>query len=255
MKVVLLGTGTSQGVPVLGCDCEVCKSSDLHDQRLRSSALIETASTRVLIDCGPDFRTQMLKQPFRKIDAVLLTHIHYDHVGGIDDLRPYCKFGDINLYADTSVVQGLRHNMPYCFPTEGALYPGVPRLNLHEIEAHKPIYIGDMDIIPVRVMHGQLPILGFRIGKLAYITDMKYMEETEYPYLNGVEVLVVNALRWKREHHSHQLISDAIAFSKKIGAKRTYLIHMTHEIGLHTDANRLLPKGVKFGYDGEIITV
>ena len=255
MKVVLLGTGTSQGVPVLGCDCEVCKSSDLHDQRLRSSALIETASTRVLIDCGPDFRTQMLKQPFRKIDAVLLTHIHYDHVGGIDDLRPYCKFGDINLYADTSVVQGLRHNMPYCFPTEGALYPGVPRLNLHEIEAHKPIYIGDMDIIPVRVMHGQLPTLGFRIGKLAYITDMKYMEETEYPYLNGIEVLVVNALRWKREHHSHQLIGDAIAFSQKIGAKRTYLIHMTHEIGLHTDANRLLPEGIKFGYDGEIITV
>jgi len=255
MKVVLLGTGTSQGVPVLGCDCKVCKSSDLHDQRLRSSALIETASTCVLIDCGPDFRTQMLKQPFRKIDAVLLTHIHYDHVGGIDDLRPYCKFGDINLYADASVVQGLRHNMPYCFPTEGILYPGVPRLNLHEIEAHKPISIGDMDIIPVRVMHGQLPILGFRIGKLAYITDMKYMEETEYPYLNGIEVLVVNALRWKREHHSHQLIGDAIAFSQKIGAKRTYLIHMTHEIGLHADANRLLPEGIKFGYDGEIITV
>ena len=255
MKVVLLGTGTSQGVPVLGCGCEVCKSSDLHDQRLRSSALIETASTCVLIDCGPDFRTQMLKQPFRKIDAVLLTHIHYDHVGGIDDLRPYCKFEDINLYADASVVQGLRHNMPYCFPTEGTLYPGVPRLNLHEIEAHKSISIGDMDIIPVRVMHGQLPILGFRIGKLAYITDMKYMEETEYPYLNGVEVLVVNALRWKREHHSHQLIGDAIAFSQKIGAKRTYLIHMTHEIGFHADANRLLPEGIKFGYDGEIITV
>ena len=128
-------------------------------------------------------------------------------------------------------------------------------MNLHKIEAHKPISIGDMDIIPVRVMHGQLPILGFRIGKLAYITDMKYMEETEYPYLNGIEVLVVNALRWKREHHSHQLIGDAIAFSKKIGAKSTYLIHMTHEIGLHADANRLLPEGIKFGYDGKIITV
>ena len=232
MKVVLLGTGTSQGVPVLGCGCEVCKSSDLHDQRLRSSALIETASTRVLIDCGPDFRTQMLKQPFRKIDAVLLTHIHYDHVGGIDDLRPYCKFGDINLYADASVVQGLRHNMPYCFPTEGILYPGVPRLNLHEIEAHKPISIGDMDIIPVRVMHGQLPILGFRIGKLAYITDMKYMEETEYPYLNGIEVLVVNALRWKREHHSHTYVSHSYDTRDRFACRCKPFVAGRHQIWL-----------------------
>lgn len=255
MKVILLGTGTSQGVPVLGCNCEVCKSSDPRDHRFRTSALIETESTRILIDCGPDFREQMLLQPFRKIDAVLLTHIHYDHVGGIDDLRPFCKFGDIDIYTDSNVIHGLKHNMPYCFPTNGNLYPGVPRLILHEIRPHERFSVGDIDIVPITVMHDTLPVLGFRMGKLAYITDMKRIEETELSYLAGIEVLVVNGLRWKREHHSHQLIDDAIAFSKVLGVKRVYLIHMTHEIGLHNEAGRLLPHGVEFGYDGETITV
>lgn len=255
MKVVLLGTGTSQGVPVLGCDCEVCKSNNPHDHRFRASALIETESTRILIDCGPDFREQMLLQPFRKIDAVLLTHIHYDHVGGIDDLRPFCQFGDIDIYTDSNVIHGLKRNMPYCFPMNGNLYPGVPKLVLHEIKPHQEFSVGDIDIVPITVMHDKLPVLGFRMNKLAYITDMKRIEDVELPYLAGIEVLIVNGLRWKREHHSHQLIDDAIAFSKQLGVKRVYLIHMTHEIGLHDVAGRLLPDGVEFGYDGETIIV
>ena len=255
MKVTLLGTGTSQGVPVLGCNCEVCKSNDSHDHRFRTSALIETASTRILIDCGPDFRMQMLAQPFRKIDAVLLTHIHYDHVGGIDDLRPFCRFGDINIYSNTDVVNGLKHNMPYCFPEKGDLYPGVPKLILHEIKAHVGFSIGDIEVMPITVMHDKLPILGYRIGKLAYITDMKNIEEKELEYLSGISVLVINALRWKREHHSHQLVDDAISFARKLGVKRVFLIHMTHEIGLHAKANLLLPSGIQLGFDGETIIV
>lgn len=257
MKITLLGTGTSQGVPVLGCDCEVCKSTDSHDKRLRTSALVETESTRILIDCGPDFREQMLKQPFRKIDGVLITHIHYDHVAGLDDLRPYCRFGDIVIYSEKDVAKGLRHNMPYCFPDENQeeLYPGVPKLSINNIRVHQAFKIGDIDIMPIRIMHDTMPILGFRIGDFAYITDMKSIDDSELEYLKGIDLLVVNALRWEKPHHSHQLVADAIAFSQKIGAKRTYLTHLTHSIGLDKDANKRLPNGVKFGYDGEVLTV
>jgi len=257
MKITLLGTGTSQGVPVLGCSCEVCKSNDSHDKRLRTSALVETESTRVLIDCGPDFREQMLKQPFRKIDGVLITHIHYDHVAGLDDLRPYCQFGDIQIYCEEDVAKGLQNNMPYCFPddNENKLYPGVPKLNLNTIHVHSTFRIGDLDIMPIRIKHDTMSILGFRIGKLVYITDMKSIDDDELEYLKGIEILVVNALRWDKPHHSHQLVGDAIAFSKKIGAKKTYLTHLTHSIGLDKVANKRLPEGVKFGFDGEIIII
>ena len=195
----------------------------------------------------------MLPQPFRKIDGLLITHIHYDHVGGIDDVRPYCALGDIDVYANANTCNGLRHNFPYCF-TENP-YPGVPKLNLHSIQSHARICIGDIEVMPISVMHGKLPILGYRFGKLAYITDMKTIEDEELPYLEGVETLVVNALRWERPHHSHQLISEAIAFSRKIGAKRTYLTHLTHKIGLHEAAQRQLPEGVFFAYDGLKINI
>ena len=226
-----------------------------HKQRafLRTAALLETAKTRIVIDCGPDFRQQMLPQPFRKIDGLLITHIHYDHVGGIDDVRPYCALGDIDVYANANTCNGLRHNFPYCF-TENP-YPGVPKLNLHSIQPHARICIGDIEVMPISVIHGKLPILGYRFGKLAYITDMKTIEDEELPYLEGVETLVVNALRWERPHHSHQLISEAITFSQKIGAKRTYLTHLTHKIGLHEAAQRQLPEGVFFAYDGLKINI
>lgn len=246
--LTFLGTGTSQGVPVIGCDCEVCTSKDPKDNRLRTSALLETKDTRILIDCGPDFRQQILKQPFRKIDGVLLTHIHYDHVGGIDDLRPFCRLGDVDIYANKDTVDGLHQTMPYCFAEH--LYPGVPKLRLHVIEKHIPFKIGDIEILPIEVMHDKLPILGYRFGNMAYITDMKTIHDDELPYLQGIDTLVENALRWEKEHHSHQLVKDAIAFSRKLGVKRTFLTHLTHKIGLHVVADKRLPEGFHFAYDG-----
>lgn len=250
MKVTLLGTGTSSGVPVLGCDCEVCRSKDPRDNRFRSAAMVETESTRILIDAGPDIRMQLLREPYRKLDGVLVSHIHYDHVGGMDDLRGFCVYGDINVYGDSLVTSSLPHTMPYCFPAHPEeLYPGAPKLNLHTIHPHKEYRIGDICWVPIRVMHDQMPILGYRFGKFAYITDMKTMAEEEYAYLEGVEVLVINALRFDRPHHSHQLVDDAIKVSRRIGAKRTIFTHVTHQIGLHRDANLRLPEGFEFGYD------
>lgn len=249
MKLTFLGTGTSCGVPVIGCQCEVCQSADPHDQRTRCSVLVETDETRLLIDCGPDFRQQILPMPFRKIDGILITHSHYDHVGGMDDIRPYCQFGEINVYADPVARKGMLEMLPYCFAENR--YPGVPAIGLHEIHKHEPFRIGDLDIMPIEVMHGKLPILGYRIGKLAYITDMKTIEESEYPYLEGTELLVVNALRFTKPHHSHQLVDDALAFAHRVGAKQTLLIHMCHDIGLHESVNRLLPEGVQLAYDGQ----
>ncbi len=247
-SLTFLGTGTSCGVPVIGCTCEVCQSGDPHDQRLRASAVILHHDTQILIDCGPDFRQQALRIPFRKIDAVLLTHVHYDHVGGIDDLRPYCKFGNIDIFAKPSTCHSLREHMPYCFAEH--LYPGVPKLALHEVKPHQPICIKGIEVMPFTVMHGKMPILGYRIGKLAYITDMKTMDVSELHYLKGVETLVVNALRWKKPHHSHQLVSDAVKLAEELGVKHTYLIHMSHEIGLHHKASSSLPPNVHLAYDG-----
>lgn len=253
MRLTLLGTGTSGGVPSLGCHCEVCRSTNPRDKRMRSVALLETGRARILIDCGPDIRNQLMPLPFKPFDAVLLTHIHYDHVAGIDDLRPLCVFGDINIYADGNTVRGLHTTMPYCFTQ--TLYPGVPKLNLHTVRPHEPLRIGDVEVMPIVVMHDKLPILGYRFGRLAYITDMKTIDEGELAYLDGVDTLVVNALRWEKEHHSHQLVDEAIAFARRIGAKRTFFTHLTHNIGLHDEAEKRLPEGFHFGYDGLVIDV
>ena len=251
MKLTFLGTGTSCGVPVIGCQCEVCRSTDPHDKRTRCSVLVETKRTRLLIDCGPDFRGQILPQPFRKIDGILITHSHYDHVGGMDDIRPYCQFGEMNVYADPIARKGMLEMLPYCFAEHR--YPGVPAIGLHEIHAHELLQIGDLDIMPIEVMHGKLPILGYRIGPLTYITDMKTINESEYPYLEGTELLVVNALRFDRPHHSHQLVDDAIAFARRVGAKRTLLIHVCHDVGLHEKVNQILPADIQLAYDGQEI--
>lgn len=251
MKVTLLGTGTSSGVPVLGCNCEVCRSTNPKDKRFRCAAMIETEQTRILIDAGPDIRMQLLRVPFRKLDGVLITHIHYDHVGGIDDLRGFCVYGDINIYGDKLVTRTLPHTMPYCFPSDPKLlYPGAPKLNLHTITPHEHYQIGDISFVPIRVMHDKMPILGYRFGKFAYITDMKAMDDDEYVYLDGVEVWVINALRFDKPHHSHQLVGDAIKVAHRMGAKKVFLTHVTHQIGLHDDANKRLPAGFAFGYDG-----
>lgn len=253
MQITFLGTGTSCGVPVIGCQCEVCRSADRRDRRLRCSVLVETDSTRLLVDIGPDFREQILPMPFRRIDGILITHSHYDHVGGMDDIRPYCQFGEINVYADPIACKGMLEMLPYCFAEHR--YPGVPAIGLHEIHAGEPMRIGDIDVLPFQVMHGQLPILGYRFGRFAYITDMKTIDDDQAELLRGVEVLVVNALRFDTPHHSHQLVDDAVAFARRVGAQRTLFIHMCHEIGLHEEVNRRLPEGVELAYDGQRIEV
>ena len=252
MRVVFLGTGTSCGVPTIGCQCRTCQSTDIRDKRLRCSALIETETTRLLIDCGPDFRQQVMPLPFRKIDGILITHAHYDHMGGMDDIRPYCQFGEINVYADPIARQGLLQMLPYCFAENR--YPGVPAIGLHEIHKHEPFQIGDLDIMPIEVMHGKLPILGYRIGKFTYITDMKTINDEELPYIEGTEILVVNALRQK-PHHSHQTLDDAVRFARRVGARQTYLIHSSHDIGLHAEVNAQLPPDIQLAYDGQVVEV
>lgn len=252
MKLTFLGTGTSCGVPTIGCHCYTCSSKDPHDKRLRCSVLIETETTRLLIDCGPDFRQQIMDQPFRKIDGILITHAHYDHMGGMDDIRPYCQFGEINVYADPLARQGMLEMLPYCFAEHR--YPGVPAIQLHEIHKHEAFRIGDLDVMPFEVMHHDLPIMGYRIGSLAYITDMKTIDAAEIPYIEGCSTLVVNALR-EKPHHSHQTLTEAVRFAQRINARQTWLIHSSHDIGRHAEVNASLPANIQLAYDGQLIVL
>lgn len=247
MKITILGSGTSTGVPEIGCTCPVCTSSDPRDHRLRASALIETDDTRILIDCGPDFRTQVLGLPFKKIDGVLITHEHYDHVGGLDDLRPFCRFGEVPIYAEPHTVERLRTRMPYCFVDHS--YPGVPNIPLQEIEENRTFLINHIPVTPLRVMHGRLPILGYRIGNIGYITDMLTMPDVSYEQLRQLDVLVINALRIA-PHPTHQNLAEALETARRIGAKKTYFIHMSHHIGLQAEVERQLPPHVYFASDG-----
>jgi len=252
MKLTFLGTGTSCGVPTIGCQCYTCSSTDPRDKRLRCSALIETEQTRLLIDCGPDFRQQIMPLPFRKIDGILITHAHYDHMGGMDDIRPYCQFGEINVYADPVARQNMLQMLPYCFAEHR--YPGVPAIQLHEIRPHQLLRVGDLDIVPFQVMHHDLPIMGYRIGPLAYITDMKTIAKEEIPYIEGCDTLVVNALR-QQPHHSHQTLAEAVDFAKMIGARQTWLIHSSHDIGRHAEVNASLPANIQMAYDGQVVEI
>ncbi|MBR2301934.1 MAG: MBL fold metallo-hydrolase [Bacteroidaceae bacterium] len=253
MKIKLLGTGTSTGVPELGCSCEVCTSSDARDKRLRCSALVQEGNTRLLIDCGPDFRTQMLGEPFERLSAVLLTHKHYDHIAGLDDLRPYCRQGDIPVYAERETELQVHRIFPYCFGMNR--YPGVPNLQLRTVVAGEAFSVEGVDILPVRLFHGMMPIVGYRIGRLAYITDMSYIEPHELDKLKGVEVLVVNALRYSKPHRTHQTVLEALRIIEQVEPRVAYLTHLMHHIGLHAKIEKCLPDNVFLGYDGLEIDV
>lgn len=247
MKVKFLGTGTSTGVPEIGCQCEVCTSTDKKDRRLRASVLLNVEGKRLLIDCGPDFREQMLDLPFAPIDGVLLTHEHYDHVGGIDDLRPFCRFGDIEIYTNDITAQSLKIRMPYCFKEQK--YPGVPNINLHTVPLQQPFLCVGIEVQPIRVMHYLLPIYGYRIGDFAYLTDVKNIPEEEFSKLKNLDTLVISALM-QTEHISHQTLSEALKNIEKIAPRRAYLIHMNHHFGLHQQMQKQLPPNVYIAYDG-----
>lgn len=246
MKIIFLGTGTSTGVPEIGCQCEVCTSKDKRDWRLRTSAVVETEGKRILIDCGPDFRWQVITNRIYQLDAVLITHEHYDHVGGLDDLRPFCRYGEVNVYAEENVAYAIKTRIPYVFAANK--YPGVPNIHMHAITT-EPFEAAGLEIIPIRLMHGKLPILGYRIGRLAYLTDLKTIPESEFPKLEGVDLLVINALRRDSKHPTHAGLDEALAYIQRIQPKEAYLVHESHKIGLHTEVEKLLPPHVHLAYD------
>ncbi|MDE7152813.1 MAG: MBL fold metallo-hydrolase [Muribaculaceae bacterium] len=254
MKLTFLGTGTSTGVPQLGCDCRVCSSVNPRDVRLRTSALLEKDGCHLLIDCGPDFYIQMLRHDrLCPIDMLMLTHHHYDHMGGIDDLRPYCKAVGFPIYCSRDVYDDIRRRMPYSFAEHP--YPGVPHFDIHDLLPYRPFMFKGIEITPLRVIHGKLPILGFKFGStLAYITDASKLPAETVDSLKGIDTLVINALRIE-PHHSHMSLSETLHAISEIKPRVAYLIHMSHQIGLHDDVECLLPPNVHLAYDGLEITI
>ncbi len=254
MKVTFLGTGTSQGVPVIACDCAVCSSGDKHDNRLRVSILVEHKGKVIVIDSGPDFRYQMLRAGVKHLDAILFTHEHKDHVAGLDDIRAfnYRQQTEINVFAHRRVQEALKKEFSYIFSSNK--HPGLPRLDLFDIEDNQPFMVAGIEVIPVSVMHFQLPIFGFRIGSFTYITDAKTITEEEKLKIKGSEILVINALQ-KESHISHLTFDEALALAREIGAKQTYLTHISHRLGTHKEISAELPEGVYLAYDGLELTL
>ena len=252
LRLTFLGTGTSQGVPLIGCDCAVCCSSDPRDARLRTSAMVEVGDKRFVIDAGPDFRQQMLRERVAHVTAILLTHKHKDHIGGLDDVRAL-NFVDyppiihkVEIYGSADTCECVRKDFDYAFAPNP--YRGVPQMELHEF-GDELFEIEGIEILPIRGSHSRFEVTGFRFGKLAYLTDFKMIADEDLAKLEGVEVLVVNALRFEA-HDSHFSVDDALKVIEKVAPKRAYLTHMSHDIGLHCVANLRLPEGVEFAYDG-----
>lgn len=250
LEITLLGTGTSQGVPVIGCPCPVCASSDPRDQRLRTAALIRFGQHAIAIDCGPDFRQQMLCNKVQSLDAILFTHEHNDHVIGLDDVRPFNfqKRVDMPVYCTEQVGQELRHRFAYVFAQEDR-YPGAPMVRQHFITKDTPFEVCGLEVVPVEVMHGNLPVLGFRFGDFAYLTDVKTIAEQELQKVLGVRYLVINALHHKG-HYTHLNLAEALALIERIQPEQAYLTHISHNMGLYTEVQPLLPPKVWLGCDG-----
>jgi phosphoribosyl 1,2-cyclic phosphate phosphodiesterase len=254
VKITFLGTGTSQGIPVIGCSCIVCQSTDPRDQRLRVSVLIETADKTIVIDSGPDFRYQMLRAGVKDLDAILFTHEHKDHVAGLDDIRPfnYILKKRIDIYASTRVQDALKREFSYIFAE--TKYHGLPQINLHTVVANEPFDVGETTIVPIEVLHYRLPILGYRINDFTYITDAKTISEQSLEKIKGGKILVINALQ-KEDHISHFTLAEAIEFAEKAGAEMTYLTHMSHNLGLHEEIEKELPANVRLAFDGLSISI
>jgi phosphoribosyl 1,2-cyclic phosphate phosphodiesterase len=248
VKITFLGTGTSQGVPVIACDCDTCLSDDPKDSRLRAALLVETSSNIFVIDAGPDFRQQMLNAKVKKVDAIFLTHEHKDHIAGMDDLRAfnYKSQAAIDIYAEERVQQAVKKEYAYVFSENK--YPGIPKMELHNIDTYN-ISLQDDIIIPLRLFHYRLPILGFRIGDMAYITDANYIPEDTREKLIGVKYLVINALR-KEKHISHFSLGEALTFIEEVSPRKAYITHIGHQMGRHADVNRELPANVTLAWDG-----
>jgi phosphoribosyl 1,2-cyclic phosphate phosphodiesterase len=249
LKVTFLGTGTSQGVPVIGCTCEVCRSLDYRDKRLRSSIHISTHGQSLVVDTGPDFRQQMLRESINRLDAVLFTHAHRDHTAGLDDVRAYnfMQHMDMPVYGTAETLQQIKNDFAYIF--EGPNYPGLPRINLRKIVDDEPFNFNDVSITPLPVLHLHLPVLGFRIGNFSYITDANHIPDATLEKLKGTEILVINALQ--REHHiSHFNLNEAIEMVKRINPKKAYFTHISHKLGLHTAVEKELPPTISLAYDG-----
>ncbi len=248
MKITFLGTGTSTGVPMVGCPCEVCASMDFRDKRLRVSVHLEIEGFSLVIDTTPDFRVQMLTYHIKKLDAILFTHEHRDHVAGLDDVRPFnfLQKKDMPIYASERVLKSLKHTFEYAFVEDR--YPGVPALETHLIE-NKPFKINEIDVLPISGMHAKMPVFGFRFGDFSYVTDMNYLDETEIEKLRDSKILVLNALQ-KKPHHSHFNLEQAIELAQHVKAKQTYFTHISHSMGLHQDIENELPDTIHLAYDG-----
>lgn len=248
MKITFLGTGTSQGVPVIGCQCEVCTSLDFRDKRLRTSAHIEVNGLSMIIDSGPDFRQQVLANRIMRLDALVFTHQHKDHVAGMDDIRGYnfIQGRPVPVYARAEVIHQLKQEFAYVFAKDQ--YPGVPQVEVHPIE-NEPFFIDEVKMIPIDVLHHKLPVFGYRIQDLTYITDASYISKHEKEKIKGSKVLVINALQHK-EHVSHFSLDQALTIIEEVKPQQAFIVHISHKMGLHREISKLLPSHIELAFDG-----